>query len=224
MFRRREALSRYDVSDGVSMTDVSSIVGMPGKLHGLPTEWVLNRLGGQEQGAACARGANPGTDSQFPANCAENRCQSRVCGVSRPTAPKTVKHPAPPCAFQRQLGRLAPPVWKSLPNGRGSDLESRRRQAEPRPSGAVKQCARTRALASMSHQCRQTTCPWWGRRFRLRTTLFPTFSRRSLQHFRPRWRGCEGGVNQSHVRVGLRKVTPHARRRGLVVFREQPQG
>src|ERR1035441_10133728 len=53
----------------------------------------LTVLGGARAGRSVCRGANPGTDSQFPANRAENRCQSRVCGVSRPTAPKTVKHP-----------------------------------------------------------------------------------------------------------------------------------
>jgi hypothetical protein len=33
MFRRQEAFSRYDVSDGVDITVVTSIVGMAGKLQ-----------------------------------------------------------------------------------------------------------------------------------------------------------------------------------------------
>src|ERR1035438_3752810 len=47
----------------------------------------------EEFSGRVSRGANPGTDSRFPANGAGNRCQSRVCGVPLPTAPKTVKHP-----------------------------------------------------------------------------------------------------------------------------------
>src|ERR1017187_7580399 len=33
MFRRRKALSTYDVSDGVDMADATSIVGMAGKIQ-----------------------------------------------------------------------------------------------------------------------------------------------------------------------------------------------
>jgi hypothetical protein len=52
------------------------------------------RFWGHDERANVSRGANPGTVTEFPANRAGNSRLSRVCGVSRPTSPKTVNHPA----------------------------------------------------------------------------------------------------------------------------------
>src|ERR1017187_8485362 len=64
MFRRQEAFSRYDVSDGVDITVVTSIVGMAGKLQwrGKPARPAFGRLASQSmphlrKGRQCGSGA-----------------------------------------------------------------------------------------------------------------------------------------------------------------------
>ncbi len=52
----------------------------------------------------------------------------------------------------------------------------------------------------------------------LRTTRWNRLRHNRLKHFCPCWRGCERGMDQSYMRVGLREVAPHARLRGVVVF------
>src|ERR1035437_7654456 len=63
----------------------------------------LTVLGARLTGSV-SRGANPGTDSEFPANYAGNSCQSRVCGVFRAASPKTVKHPWRTTRWWRRAG------------------------------------------------------------------------------------------------------------------------
>ena len=59
---------------------------MQGVAHGTVFEGsharvgVLDRFG--QKNAACLAGGKPGTDSEFPAKCAGNSCQSPVCGIS----------------------------------------------------------------------------------------------------------------------------------------------
>src|ERR1035438_9813550 len=74
---------------------------------------VLNRFGGITNGQHIP-GANPGTDSQFPA------CQSRVCGAFRRTSPKTVRHPLPP---EVELPEAFPAVIPPLYGTRDGSVE-----------------------------------------------------------------------------------------------------
>jgi hypothetical protein len=60
---------------------------MPSAETGAEPSW------GHDERASLSRWANPGTDSQIPANCAGNWCQSRVCDAVPVSVPKMVKHP-----------------------------------------------------------------------------------------------------------------------------------
>src|SRR5450759_1444435 len=55
---------------------------------------VLNGFGGTRPGEAFPVGQTLGQTASFRQTAPETWCQSRVCGVSRPASPKTVKHPA----------------------------------------------------------------------------------------------------------------------------------
>src|ERR1035441_5666495 len=54
---------------------------------------VLNRFGETWPGMAFPVGQTLGQTASFRQTAPETWCQSRVCGVSRPASPKTVKHP-----------------------------------------------------------------------------------------------------------------------------------
>ena len=56
---------------------------------------VLNGFGGTRLSVAFPVGQTLGQTASFLQTAPETWCQSRVCGVSRPTSPKTVKHRAP---------------------------------------------------------------------------------------------------------------------------------
>src|ERR1019366_1116453 len=72
-----------------------------------PASGRLTVLGTRRMGSL-SRGANPGTDSEFPANGAGNSCQSRVCG-SNPPAP-----PTPLARNLRQYATMKLPVLFTL--------------------------------------------------------------------------------------------------------------
>jgi hypothetical protein len=51
-------------------------------------------------------GQTLGQTANFRQTAPEIRCQSRVCGVFRPTTPKSVKHPLPPGDYEVSFGEL----------------------------------------------------------------------------------------------------------------------